>query len=125
MAGGEDVWSLTGKLTWLPGALSLGRGWILRPFTLGLQVTYTFGEEFFVTLPGGYPDDYYDVPTALRAGLAVGGTLGRRNGGRLREVSLYWELVALDAMVVAWARNPGALGPAEVFSLALGLRVGL
>jgi hypothetical protein len=120
---GEDVVSVTGKVTWLPWREPLGRRWLVRPITLGLQLTYTFGSEFYLTLPSRYRPHYYDFPTAVRAGITLGGTLGRRtDGGRVREVGVYWELVGLDLMLFEWARNPSALGPADVFSLALGVR---
>ena len=116
---------LTGKLTWLPWKVSLGRRWLVRPVSAALQLTYTFGDDYFVALPDGYPDDYYDFPTALRAGVALGGTVARRGRGTFREVGLYWEVVALDAMLLLWARNPETLGPRDVFSLALGIRATL
>lgn len=122
--GGVDVTALTGKVTWSPWTVGVGRRWALRPLGLGLQVTYTFGDDFFTEPPARFPGDYYDFPTALRAGVAVGGAFVRRNGGHLREVGVYWEVVALDVMLVAWARNPRALGPEDVLSLALGVRVG-
>jgi hypothetical protein len=118
----DDILSLTGKLSWLPWTVELGRRWVLRPATLALQVTYTFGDEYYVLLPDRYPAGYHDFPTALRAGLAVGAGVSRRSRGALRELGVYAELVALDAMLVSWARNRDGLGPTDVFSLALGVR---
>jgi hypothetical protein len=124
--GGDDIFSFTGKLTWLPWELSLGRRWLVRPFSMAVQLTYTLGGEYYVLLPERFPHEYYDFPTALRAGLAFGGTIGRRRGGgALGEVGVYWELVALDVMLVTWYRNTGTLGPQDVFTLALGIRVAL
>lgn len=124
--GGDDIWSVTGKLAWLPWRIALGPRWYVTPITGALQLTYTFGEEYFVLLPRRYPKRYYDFPTALRAGIGIGGAIARRTGGgAVREVAAYWELVALDAMIVSWIRNPRALGPGDVFSLSLGIRVGL
>jgi hypothetical protein len=123
--GGEDIVSFTGKLTWLPWEVPLDRRWLLRPLTLGLQLTYTLGDEYFIDDPSRYGPNYYDVPTALRAGIALGGVVGRRGGGRIRELGVYWELVAIDTMLFSWMRNPDALGPIDVFSLALGVRMSL
>lgn len=117
--------ALTGKLTWLPWRISLGPRWYLTPITGALQLTYTFGQEYFGLLPDRYPPGYYDFPTALRAGVGVGGAVARRGAGKVREVAAYWELVALDVMLVSWARNSSALGAADVFSLALGIRLAL
>jgi hypothetical protein len=123
--GGEDIVSFTAKATWLPWEVSLGREWRLRPITAGLQLTYTLGHDYYLLLPDRYPPEYYDFATALRAGIAVGGTLGRHGRGFAREVGVYWELVALDTMLRLWASNREALGPGDVFSLAIGLRVAL
>lgn len=122
--GGVTVTSLTGKLSWMPWTAGVGRRWAVRPLGVALQVNYVLGDRFFTRLPSHLPDGYYDFATAVRAGVALGGAVVRRNGGTLREVGVYWELVALDVMLVAWARNPRALGPEDVFSLALGVRVG-
>lgn len=122
--GGEDIWSLTGKLTWLPWSVPLDPRWRLVPLTGSIQITYTFGEEYFVLLPDHYPRGYHDFPTALRAGVGIGGAVVRRMGGGVRDLAAYWEFVALDAMIVNWVRNSDSLGAADVFSLALGIRIG-
>jgi hypothetical protein len=123
--GGKEIVSLTGKLTWLPWEVSLDRRWVVRPLTLGLQLTYTFGDAYFVEDPAFYGPDYYDFPTALHAGLAFGGAVGRHGHGRIRELGVYWELVAIDKPIFTWIRNPDTVGPADVFSLALGVRMSL
>jgi hypothetical protein len=121
--GGENIFSFTGKLTWLPWEVALRPRWHARPVTASLQLTYTLGHEYYLFLPDRYPARYYDFATALRFGFGVGGTVGRRGRGFAREVGGYWELVALDTMLLNWSRNRRALGPEDVFSLALGLRV--
>jgi hypothetical protein len=122
--GGEHILSMTGKVTWLPLRLELAEALTAHPLTLSAQVTYTFGSEYWIFEPSGrYPmPDYYPLPTALRAALGVGGDLGRRMWG-LERVAIYYELVALDLMLGNWIGNPDALGPTDVFSLAVGLRL--
>lgn len=119
--GGTDVWSLTAKATALPVALDLG-GFAWTPLTVALQATYTFGDRYFVRPPSRFPGGYYDFPTALRAAVGLGTAVEAAVGARGRRVGAYVELVALDLMLKAWAESPRTLGPAEVFSLALGLR---
>jgi hypothetical protein len=119
--GGEHVVSATGKLTWLPWRVNVA-GWELRPATAALQLTYTFGSDYFALLPSHYPSGYYELPTALRAGLALGAAAGRPAWG-LRHVGAYAELVAIDVPLALWLRNRRALGPEDVFTLALGARV--
>jgi hypothetical protein len=120
--GGEHIVSLTGKLTSRPIRLALER-LTVHPLTLSLQVTNTFGHEYWIEEPSRYPgDDYYPLPTALRAGIGVGSDLGLAMG-RLERVSLYFELVALDAMLGFWIGNRHALSALDVFSLAIGVRL--
>jgi hypothetical protein len=120
--GGEHIVSTTLKLTWLPWHVRAPRGWRVQPLALGLQVTHTFGDEYWVRLPGKYPDGYYEVPSALRSALLLGAAAGRPLWG-LEEVALYAELVALDAAIGLWMGNARSFGPQDVFSLALGTRV--
>lgn len=121
--GGEHLVSLTAKVTWLPLRLALGRELSSHPLTLSAQVTHTFGSEYWIVEPSRYPlEDYHPLPTSLRAGIGVGGDVGRALGG-IERVSLYYELVALDLMLGYWIGNRRALGPTDVFSLALGVRV--
>jgi hypothetical protein len=123
--GGKDIVSFSGKLTWLPWELPVDRRWLVRPLTLGVQLTYTLGDEYFVNDPAFYGPDYYDFPTALHAGVTFGGIVGRRGHGRIRELGVYWEFVAIDKPIFTWIRNPDVVGPADVFSLALGVRMSL
>jgi hypothetical protein len=120
--GGHDLVSFTGKLTWLPWELALGRRWVARPLATSLQLTYTAGDDYWILLPERYQPAYYDFATALRAGLGLGAAIGRRGGGAIRELGVYFEVVALDLMLFTWIRNPRTLGPTDVFSLAIGVR---
>jgi hypothetical protein len=119
--GGRDIFSVTGKLTWLPWARE-ARGWSFHPLTAGLQLTNTFGRNFFVREPDGFPRGYHVLPTALRAGVALGGTAAPPWRG-LEQVRFYYELVAVDVMLGMWIRNRSALDVDDVVSLALGARL--
>jgi hypothetical protein len=113
--------ALTGKLTWLPWSARLARDWRLRPFTAGLAVSYWLNDRFFLRNPDRYPSGYYPVPTALRATVAVGGTIGR-SIGPFSELALYWELVAVDVPLAFWIQNRRTVSATDVISLALGVR---
>jgi hypothetical protein len=113
---GGDIFAVTGKLTVRPWSVDLRR-WSVHPFTAALQVTYTFGDQYFV-IP-----DFPFTPTALRAALALGADAGRQVGGR--RFAAYAELVALDLGLAYWLSDRDALGPEDVFSLAVGVRVEL
>jgi hypothetical protein len=112
--GGTDIFAFTGKVTWAPWSVQAG-SWRIRPATAGLQVTYTFGDQYFVVPPFTF------TPTALRAGLALGAGASRSVRGR--ELGLYAELVALDLGLSYALSNRRALDLWDAFSLALGARV--
>lgn len=112
--GGTDIFSVTGKLTWAPWSVQSGQ-WSFRPFTAAFQVTYTFGDQYFVIPPEPF------IPTALRGGFAFGSELGLR--ARTRTVAVYAEAVVLDLGLAYWVTNPETLGPTDVFSLAFGVRL--
>lgn len=119
---GEDFVTVTLKGQWHPFRLRL-RGWTLRPLTVGLQLSYTFGDAYFVKLPARYPDGYYWFDTALRPALLLGGGAGRPVPSLgLRLVEGYVELVATDYRLVHFLRNPATV-ETGLFSLALGAKV--
>jgi hypothetical protein len=117
---GGELWSTTAKVTWMPWRERLA-GLTVRPLTVAAQLSYTFGDEYWVRLPSRYPAGYHPLPTALRSALALGASAGRPAFG-LDEVGVYAELVALDLMLGLWLGNRDALGPEDVFSLAIGVR---
>jgi hypothetical protein len=121
--GGEDIYSVTGKITYAPWRLGAGPGWRVAPLRIAAQATYTFGSQYFVAAPGRYPSGYYEIPTALHTGVALGGAATRKLGGGEREIGLYGEIVALTEGLRAWRENPDVVDVSDVLSLALGTQV--
>lgn len=120
--GGHDIYSATAKVTYVPWHLRVFRRWLLQPLTAGVQLTRTFGSQYFVTSPSRYPGGYYDVPTALHGGVALGaGALRQLRGDR--EAGFYVELVGLASELIAWRENRGVLRLSDVLSVALGARL--
>lgn len=120
--GGDDIYSVTGKATYAPWRLRASR-WRVEPVRAALQLTYTFGSQYFLRSPDRYPSGYYDLPTALHAGVALGGAVTREGRGDGRELGLYYELVALPTVLRDWWDNRTVLDARDVFSLALGAMV--
>ncbi|MCP3140675.1 hypothetical protein [Pyxidicoccus xibeiensis] len=119
---GEDFLTVTLKGQWHPFRLRWS-GWSVRPLTVGLLLSYTFGDEYFVTLPDRYPDGYYWFKTGLRPALLLGGSVGRPVPALgLRNLEGYVELVATDYRLVHFLRNPVTV-ETGLFSLALGARL--
>lgn len=119
--GGKDIFSTTAKLTWLPWRARPLPRWQLVPLTVGLQLSYAYGSDYFLSAPSRYPPGYYELPTAVDVGLTAGGGVVRelRSGG-VREVGLYYELVALGKMLQEWRENTRMLDASDVVSVAFG-----
>lgn len=121
--GGKDIVTTTAKLTWAPWRARVLPRWHVVPLTAGVQLSYAYGSEYFLTAPSRYPPGYYELPTALDVGLAVGGGVVRELRGPVREVGAYYELVALGKMLQEWRENTRTLDASDVVSLALGALV--
>jgi hypothetical protein len=123
--GADDIWSVSGKITYAPLHLRVGSRWRIEPFRAALQLTYTFGPEYFADVPDRYPSGYYDLPTAWHSGVAFGGAVTRRgHGGRGREVGFFAEAVALPLQLRDWWRNRNVIDASDVLTVAAGVMVG-
>ncbi len=118
---GEDFLTVTLKGQWHPFRPAW-RGWTLRPLTVGLLLSYTFGDAYFVGLPDRYPDGYYWFKTALRPALLLGAGAGRPVPALGLRLQGYAELVATDYRLLHFLQSPATAGTG-LFSLALGVRV--
>jgi hypothetical protein len=125
VAGGDDIYCLTGKITHVPWRLRAGTRWRLEPVRTAAQLTYTFGSQYFTRPPDRYPSGYYDLPTAWHMGVALGGAVTRPpRRDREREVGFYWEFVALPLQVRDWWRNRDVIDLSDVVSVAVGVTLG-
>ena len=106
IVGGEDLWSLSWKNTFV--APKMGR---IEPY-LGLNLLYSFDDDTYVTLPEQYPRGYYPT-TALRTAAYIG----------VSDLSgLYAELTTLDHYMEAYVRSDGELNYWEIGTYAIGYR---
>lgn len=116
---GGPVTSITSKLTVRPFRFEAGPVEFRLP-TLSLQLSYTFGDGFFLKQPNYYPSGYYALPSALHADLGLGTSISwktRRAGRR----GIYAELSSSDRAIYSWAKNRHYLSVSEVVSVALGV----
>lgn len=122
LVAGEDFLTLTLKGQWLPFRVDW-RGWTVRPLSVGVLFSYTFGEAYFVRLPDRYPDGYYWFRTGLRPALLLGGGMGRPVPALgLKHLEGYFELVATDYRLVHFLQDPATV-ETGLFSLALGAKL--
>lgn len=120
--GGISMHSLTGKITVNPFPESKILGLKLRPLTVGALGSYTFGKQYFLFSPENYPYNYYGFPTALHAGVFVGGQLSTSfNKRSLRSVGIYYELGTNDRELKSYLGN-NSIKFTEILNLAIGIK---
>lgn len=122
--GGVEIHSASVKVTWHPVKKAEWRSYEMRPLSVGLLVSYTFGKQYFLFSPKNYPYSYYNFPTALHGGGFIGGRIDKKlKGGK--KLGIYYELGTNDRELVSYASNPGALSPLDIVNLAIGAKLTL
>ncbi|HEU4469543.1 MAG TPA: hypothetical protein VFR58_00545 [Flavisolibacter sp.] len=124
--GGITIHTLTAKLTYSPiKPLQYGH-FKVKPFSTGALVNYSFGKQYFGFRPDNYPYDFYKFPTSLYLGAFVGGELFRQTekSKPFSRIGLYYELVTFDRLLLSYINNRRALSITDVFSLAIGVKLG-
>ncbi|WP_157593656.1 hypothetical protein [Pontibacter actiniarum] len=124
--GGEQILTAALKATYIPFQdIPLAMlDW--QPFRTGLQLGYTFGDDYFGIEPRDqYPKGYYGFSTALHLYYFMGGELDLARVEGLEKLGLYYEVGTIGKYLISYLQNPGYLGPGKIFHLALGVKVSL
>ncbi|OWP64290.1 hypothetical protein CDA63_04425 [Hymenobacter amundsenii] len=124
LSGTKGLAIFTLKTTYLPWTPRFGDSrWHAAPLTLGARLTYTTGQQFFLTAAssGRYQPGYYWWSSAVRAGLLLGTRLGYQPSGGLR-TALYSELSTNDLHLVSALTNRSLRLP-EILTLGGGAKV--
>jgi len=121
--GGLHIHALTAKATWFPLKNIEHSGFQLRPLSAGVLVNYTFGKQYFGFTPENYPYDYYKFPTAIHAGVFIGGQVNRQLHKQrgIKRVGLYYELGTYDVELISYIGNRKALSVSDILNLGIGL----
>ncbi|PKV67092.1 hypothetical protein [Pontibacter ramchanderi] len=124
--GGDHIWTTALKATAVPfKTIPVGSlDW--QPLRTGLQLSYTFGEQYFIVEPREkYEKGYYGFPTALHLYLHLGGQVDFARVGELQRFAVYYEVNTSAEYLISYIQNPKYLGLGKIFNLALGVRVKL
>lgn len=123
--GGDYIETITVKSTFFPWNNELGSGYSIRPFSVGLYLSYSFGSEFDTILPDVYPDGYYWWATSLRFGGYLGGSISKDlpNSGLFQNITLYYELGTYDLLFLSYIQNLETIRIYDITSLALGIKL--
>ncbi|WP_266206146.1 hypothetical protein [Pontibacter kalidii] len=124
--GGEQLVTAALKVAYVPFKAVKLEALDWHPLRTGLQLGYTFGDEYFAFEPRDkYPKGYYGFSTALHLYYFLGGEVAFARIKRLENFGLYYEAGALGEYLVSYIKNPGYLSPGKIFHLALGVRLSL
>ncbi|MBL3655242.1 hypothetical protein [Fulvivirga sediminis] len=123
--GGDDIISITLKSTYSPWKIKTNSDYSIVPFSIGPYLSYSFGSQFDTLLPNEYPDGYYWWATSLRFGAYIGGRVTRDLPGNINHVALYYELGTYDLEALSYLQNMDYLSVSDIFTLALGVKIGL
>ena len=125
--GGDDIFTLTAKTTFMPWKWPLNDKYDLVPFATGFYLSYSFGSQFDTILPNEYPDGYYWWASSLRFGGFIGGniTMTLPANSKIKSVALYYELGTYDLIFLSYMQNIDYLDITDVVSLSLGIKVAL
>lgn len=121
--GGTSIHTASAKITWAVLKQRTAGKLLIKPFTAGLFTSYTFGKQYFAFAPEQYSFGYYGYPTALHAGLFLGGQVGmplKQNSGN--RLYLYYELGTTDTRLASYFTNIGAIPVQHLATLAVGVK---
>ncbi|MBT9392153.1 hypothetical protein KLP40_03175 [Hymenobacter sp. NST-14] len=125
---GTTLTIATLKLLYSPWTLPLTSRLTVKPLSVGVYGSYTHGLRN-PGKPGQYPDDYYWFSNIMRVGPLLGSRLSyalpATATGRRRNLSGYYELGTNDLYLLSYVQNRQALGPHDILTLTLGLKLDL
>ena len=121
--GGVRIISLTAKAAYYPWDIKVGKRYEIEPIYGGVYLSYSFGSQYYTSLPEYYPRGYYWWPTALRAGLFLGGRVNKDiSFGPINRLGIYYEFGTYDLKFISVMSNLDYFSITDAFDLALGLR---
>ncbi|WP_192822493.1 hypothetical protein [Rufibacter sp. LB8] len=125
--GGDRLYTAAFKSTFFPIKPVPVRTLDWQPLSLGMQISYTFGDDFFASerFLARYPNRYYRFSTAIHYYLFAGGQVNLTRVSRLRRFSGYYEVGTMGEYLISYIQNPAYLSPAKIFNLALGVKMRL
>ena len=124
--GGDRITTAAIKATYVPVKPIRFKTVDWQPLRTGVQISYTFGDEYFAFEPHDkYPKSYYGFSTALHGSILLGGQVDFVRVNRLHNFSAYYEFGSSVEYIISYIQNPKYLGPGKIFNLALGVRMRL
>lgn len=119
----EDLHSVSLQLSGKPFRIDINSKFDYYPLNIGIFIHHTFGEEYYLTLPDHYPEDYYWWYPGRTGGLFIEGQLNYqyKDPGRVfSEIGFYYRIVTRGVYLTSKVSN-SSIPLEDIFSLGLGI----
>ena len=96
--------TMTLKENYIPWSIDLKHRWSVEPLKAGVYLNTVYGDEFWQSQPGRYPDKYYDMlSTKFRLNIALGQEVTwqtpRSRRKYAKSISLFYEFSSCDLYI--------------------------
>ncbi|MCB2195709.1 MAG: hypothetical protein KQH79_07600 [Bacteroidetes bacterium] len=119
----EDLHSVSLQISGKPFKLDLTHKVKYYPLNIGIFIHHTFGEEYYLTLPDHYPEDYYWWYPGRTGGLFIEGQLNyryKKPDQNFSEIGFYYRIVTRGVYLTSKFSN-SSIPLEDIFSLGLGI----
>jgi hypothetical protein len=118
-------WTFTLKENYIPWRVEVGKNFSVSPLSCGLYVNTIFDDDFWVSDPDKYPNEYYSFSTKLRfyiyLGQRVTYNIPYEKRRLLNAITFFYEVSTSDLYLVSVLGNDW-LKPSDYLHLSLGLK---
>lgn len=119
----EDLHSVSLQLSGKPFKFDMNPKFDYYPLNIGIFIHHTFGEEYYLTLPDHYPENYYWWSPGRTGGLFIEGQLNYRYKASTQifsEIGFYYRIVTRGVYLTSKFSN-SSIPTEDIFSLGLGI----
>lgn len=117
--------TFTLKQNFIPWKLDLGKNFSMDPLSCSFYVNTIFGNEYWMSEPDKYPDNYYRFSTKMRFNLSLGQrftyTIPPEKRRSSKSITVFYELGTNELYIISAAGN-SYLKPTDYIKLSLGVK---
>ena len=119
----KELHSVSLQLSGKPFKLDFNSKFDYYPLNIGIFLHHTFGDEYYVTWPDHYPEDYYWWYPGRTGGLFLEGQLNyqfKDSDQTFSEIGFYYRIVTRGVYLTSKFSN-SSIPIEDIFSLGLGV----
>lgn len=117
--------TLTLRQTYIPFKLHLTKHLVYEPMRIGIYISTTLGDQFWVSPPDQYPNNYYKFSTKMRFNIFLGQDVTYRIQNKksyFESIKFYYDLHTNELYVMS-RRSESYLKGKNHFGIALGAKL--